>query len=193
MRRVAYSLPLMRPQRQGQRWLYRTGQFFKALLGKVSLDEMAEARQVLGHDLYPMFEELPAQYRHHMLAVYRRVRDAGCGDRHVWQAALLHDVGKYDPATRRYVSIPYRVAVVVLAVVPQGRHFLRGVSAHGSVRPVGWFYPFYLNRTHAQLGAERASRYGAHPEVIELVANHHNHAGNSNKALAALQAADERS
>ena len=60
---------------------------------------MAEARRVLGPRLHELFAAMPGQYRRHMLAVYRRVREAGCDDPRVWQAALLHDAGKYDPAT----------------------------------------------------------------------------------------------
>src|SRR6476660_1044335 len=98
-----------------QRWLYRSTQFFAALLGRVSETDMAEARSVLGPDLYEVFAALPGQYRLHMLAVYRRVREAGCADPDTWKAALLHDAGKYDPESRRYVSLPYRVIIVLLA------------------------------------------------------------------------------
>src|SRR4051812_39613928 len=95
-------------------WLYRSRQFFSALLGRVSVEEMQEARSVLGPELYTLFEALPGQYRHHMLAVYRRVKRSGCDNINVWRAALLHDAGKYDPESGAYVRLPYRVVVVLL-------------------------------------------------------------------------------
>ena len=86
---------------------------------------MAEARRVLGPRLYELFAAMPGQYRRHMLAVYRRVRQAGCDDPHVCQAALLHDAGKYDPATGKSVGLAYRVAIVLLEATRPGRRVLR--------------------------------------------------------------------
>src|SRR5438105_2170011 len=106
------------------RWAYRSRQFFGALLGRVSEEDMAKARRVLGPGLYELFAQMPGQYRWHMLAVYRRVREGGCEDRHVWQAALLHDSGKHDPASGRYVSLLYRVAIVLLEAMPYGTSLL---------------------------------------------------------------------
>lgn len=181
--------------------LYRGRQFFAALLGRVDTAGMAEARRVLGPDLYSIYEAMPGQYRLHMLAVYRRVRESGCADRDAWQAALLHDSGKYDPESGRYVTIPYRVALVLLEAAGPGRVLLgrlssppdQGLSA-GRVlaRRMGWRYPFYLLAQHAELGARLASQHGAGQTVVRLVANHHRRHHND-ALLAALQAADDRS
>lgn len=181
------------------RWVYRSRQFFAAM-GHVPSEDMAEAREVLGPRLYKVFAALPGQYQLHMLRVCRRVREAGCADREVWQAALLHDSGKYDPATGRYVSLPYRVAFVLLEAAPTGRRLLKRLSSEGSggggsrgtARRMGWRYPFYLNRHHARLGALLAARHGASQNVVRLVAQHHYHRPDDQQ-LAALQAADERS
>ena len=176
--------------------LYRSTQFFSALLGKVSQADMAEARDVLGPELYEMFAALPGQYRHHMLTVYRRVREVGCADPDVWKAALLHDAGKHDSESGRYVSLPYRVAIVLLAAIPNGRRLLARLAEPGAMgataRAMGLRYPFYLSGYHARLGAERAERHGASASVAALIANHHSHK-HQNPPLAALQAADEAS
>lgn len=178
------------------RWLYRSRQFFAALLGRVSEDDRAEAISVLGPRLYEVFAAMPGQYRHHMVTVYRRVREAGCEDVNVWQAALLHDAGKYDPASRKSVSLPYRVAIVLLKAAGPGSSVLeRLAGGRGSViwgRGSGWRHPFYLSRHHAALGAELAARHGAESEVVRLIAHHHKHPA-PDPALAALQAADEKS
>jgi hypothetical protein len=136
-----------------------------------------------------------------MVRVYLKAREMGCEDRNVLQAALLHDSGKYDPDTGRYVSIPYRVAVVLLVATAPGRRLMRrledgGAQATGEVvaRRMGWRYPFYLHRHHARLGAEKAAAHGASPEVVSLVAGHHDHdRARHDMAVAALQAADGES
>ncbi len=173
------------------RWFYRSTQFFSALVGGVSERDMEDARRALGPELYKVFAALPGQYRRHMLAVYRRVRHAGCNGQQVWQAALLHDAGKYDPASRRYVSLPYRVIIVLLAATAPGRRLL-ATLAEATDQKRGWRYPFYLNQRHAELGAQQAAQHGASPEVVNLIANHHNHE-DENQELKVLQAADEES
>lgn len=152
---------------------------------------------MLGPNLYPVFTAMPGQYRVHALAVYRRVRDRGCHDTHVWQAALLHDAGKYDPATGRSVTTMHRALIVLLKLTPTGKRLLDrlGSSAFAKKRhglPSYCLYPFYLSKHHASLGAERAARQGAAPEVVRLIADHHVYEGQS-EGLLALQAADEQS
>ena len=84
---------------------YRSRQLLAALLGRVSRAEMAEALSVLGPAPNTVFASMPRQYRRHALAVYRRVRENGCTDLPVLQAALLHDCGKHDPVSGRYVIV----------------------------------------------------------------------------------------
>lgn len=163
-------------------------------MGKVSEREMAEARRVLGQQLYGMFAAMPTQYRRHALNVYHRVREAGCQDPHVLQAALLHDAGKHDPLTGRHVTLAHRVAIVLLRATPPGKRLLSRLAQHANPRGL-WgylFYPFYLGKHHALLAAMRATQHGAHPRVVTLIANHHRH-DHADPALAALQAADEAS
>lgn len=151
---------------------------------------MAEAQRVLGPGLYSLFSSMPEQYRLHALAVYRRVRSAGGSDPALLQAALLHDTGKYDPATGRYVTVAHRVAIVLLEAAPGGRRVLRRLAAPGRGNGV-LFYPFYLSRRHAALGARLAARHGASREVVRLIAGHHGRG--DDPALKLLQSADEES
>jgi hypothetical protein len=173
------------------RWVYRSRQFFGALFGRVSDAEMAEARRVLGTGLYAMFAGLPQQYRRHGLTVYRRVVEMGCEDLAVQQAALLHDAGKYDPISGRYVTIFHRVSVVLLEALPGGKPLLRRLSRSGRRRDFV-LYPFYLSRCHPTLGAKLAARHGASDEVVVLIAGHHRRSGQSSQMLM-LQTADEKS
>lgn len=154
---------------------------------------MAEARHVLGPSLYSIFASMPGQYRRHALAVYRRVRASGCGDPHILQAALLHDAGKYDPVSGRYVTIPHRVVIVLLKVTPMGKRLLRKLARPS---PQGVFglllYPFYLSQHHAEMGARLAAERDAPQEVVELIAHHHRH-DHISAGLRTLQVADEES
>jgi hypothetical protein len=172
------------------RWLYRSRQFFGAAFARVTEEDMAEARGVLGPDLYGIFSAMPGQYRKHALVVYRRLKAAGGSDPDLLQAALLHDAGKYDPDTGRYVTVAHRVAVVLLEALPGGKGLL------GRLARPGWgngvvFYPFYLSRRHAALGARLAAQHGASPGVVRLIAGHHGRG--DDPALKLLQAADEKS
>ena len=175
------------------RWRYRARQFVAALTARVGEEEMVGARRVLGDRLYQVFAIMPGQYRRHALYVYGRVREAGSDDPVVWQAALLHDSGKYDPASGRYVTILHRVAVVLLEAMPGGKRMLAALSRRRSPQgPSGWlFYPFYLSRHHARLGAEIAASHGASDDLVRLIARHQAAPGDDAQ-LKVLQAADDR-
>lgn len=149
---------------------------------------------MLGSTLYNLFAALPQQYRRHALTVYRHVIEAGCNDLTVRQAALLHDLGKFDPETGRYVTIIHRVAVVLLEALPFSRTLLRRLSRSNDVRGPGssLLYPFHLSRYHPALGARLAAQNGASAEVVALIAGHHKSTRQS-KHLLILQAADDNS
>ena len=181
-----------------ERWLYRSRQFFAALAGPpVSREDMAEALDVLGPQLYKIFSAMPRQYRQHSLNVYRRVRQAGCDDPVVLQAALLHDSGKFDPVSGCYVTIAHRVIVVLLGAVSPGRRLLRWLSRptrvdKGRLSLDYWRYPFYLSEQHAALGAQIAAKYGGSPKLVEIIRHHHTHVDQAPE-LRILQAADDKS
>lgn len=148
---------------------------------------------MLGPGLYRMFAPLPGQYKRHGLNVYYRAKAAGCDDPVVLQAALLHDAGKFDPYTGRYVTIVHRVAVVLLEAVPAGRSLLGRLSARTHKGIAGYLlHPFYLSKRHEELGARTAEQLGASPEVVSLIARH-SEAPGSDARLRALQAADDKS
>lgn len=178
------------------RWLYRSRQFFAALgVGaKLSREDLAEARRVLGPRLYGLFAAMPRPYRRHGWGVYRKVLAAGGSDEALLQAALLHDSGKYDPASGRHVTVPHRVVVVLLEAVPAGRTWLGWLSRKRTARGLTGYllFPFYLSKHHPRLGAQTASQYGASPELVRLIAEHQ-HYDATDDTLRRLQAADDRS
>ncbi len=178
------------------RWLYRSRQFFAAVgLGaRLNREDLAEARRVLGPSLYKLFSSMPTPYKRHGLSVYRKVLAAGGSDKVLLQAALLHDSGKYDPASGRYVTVLHRVAVVLLEATPFGRPSLERLSRERQAKGFAGYllYPFYLSKHHPRLGAEVAREHGASPELVRLIAEHQHYAA-TDEALRRLQAADDRS
>ena len=149
---------------------------------------------MLGPDLYRAFAAMPPPYKRHGLSVYRKVLSAGGSDEALLQAALLHDSGKYDPSSGRYVTVLHRVAVVLLEALPPGRPVLEWLSRERTARGLtGYlFYPFYLSKHHPRSGANTARDHGASPELVRLIAEHQ-HSDATDEALRHLQAADDRS
>ena len=173
-----------------ERLAYRPRQLLTALRGKVSSEEMADARRVLGNNLYAIFAPLPRPYRRHAINVYRRVVSAGCSDTAVLQAALLHDAGKYDPTSGHYVTVLHRISVVLLDALPGGKRLLGWLAVPR--RRDALFYPFYLSVHHPMLGAKLAASHGASDAVVSLIANHQRR-GAGSAELSVLQAADDSS
>lgn len=150
---------------------------------------------MLGPDLFGLFAAMPASYRRHGIAVYKKVRAVGDSGTDLLQAALLHDSGKFDPESGRRVTLAHRVVVVLLEAVPSGRLLLVRLSG-GGAGPRGLrgrlLYPFYLSMHHPRLGAQRAGRHGASHEVVRLIAEHQERRA-GDKPLRRLQAADGKS
>jgi hypothetical protein len=161
---------------------------------RLDREGVQEARRVLGPDLYKLFAAMPGPYKRHGLHVYRKVREAGGSGESLLQAALLHDSGKYDPASGWHVAVPHRVAVVLLEAVPLGRPALEWLSRRREARGLTGYllYPFYLSKHHPQLGAQLAARHGASPELVRLIAEHQR-PNATDEPLRLLQAADDRS
>ncbi|HXG42688.1 MAG TPA: HD domain-containing protein [Dehalococcoidia bacterium] len=154
------------------RALYRVRQFLSSLRPRLGREEVAEAGAVLGPSLFPLFMAMSPRDRRHCLDVYRRLRQAGCQDRELLMAALLHDVGK-----GQRVRLWHRVAYVLLSATAPGL-----LSRAGGGLAV--------LRDHGQLGAAMLARAGAPPAVVDLV-RRHEEAAEGEERLALLQQADD--
>lgn len=175
---------------------YRARQFFGARAAQIDPADRAAILQAaqLPAPLAALFVRMPVSYQWHALNVARHLQAAGHTDPILLQAALLHDMGKWDPASNRRVTLFVRVAIVPLIALPGGKHLLRRLSttlppAH-SPR-----FPWYLQVNHARLSATLAERGGATHEVIELIRYHDRPppalAAAQRTRLAALRAADD--
>ena len=187
-----------RSQERGPaRMIYRARQFFGAALARVDAAERAALLDAAGvpPPLAALFRRMPRPYQWHALNVARRLQMEGQTDPVLLQAALLHDMGKWDPATGGRVGLTHRVLTVLLGRVPPGRRLLRRLSS-GPPPARTWRYPWYLQRQHPALGARLAAAHGAPPAVVELIRHHEDPAPPlappQRARLRALQAADER-
>ena len=128
----------------------------------LTLTETAYVRQILTSSQATLFEALPLYERRHALNVCRTLAGGGYGnDRELLQAALLHDLGKFDPTNGRTIPIWLKVANVVL-----GRWL---VARLGAERLGSWRYLFWLQANHEKRGATLAEAVGSSPRVIALL------------------------
>jgi putative nucleotidyltransferase with HDIG domain len=130
--------------------------------------DVAWVEQVLGADLFALWNRQPNHDRRHSIAVARRVEHALAGsedaDHDRWlAAALVHDIGKVEARLGVYGRV---MATVAAAVV--GREVAeRWSSRRGVARRVG----LYLR--HPELGAISIRLAGGAPEVAAWAEAHH--------------------
>jgi hypothetical protein len=108
----------------------------------------------------------PADQRH-AVRVARAILAEGACDPDLLVAALLHDIGKVDPAGRGRVRLPHRVAKVLLGRLAPG--LLRRL---GTTRRRGPAHGLYLLADHPAIGAAWAARLGVSPRACALIAAH---------------------
>ncbi len=119
---------------------------------------------MLSPTLAGLFYHQPTNDQRHALNVYQTLRDRGYEDPALFQAALLHDVGK----TAGRIPVLYRVAIVLIRAVQPA--WMRRLA---SANPYSWRYPFHVYNQHPTRGAALAQAAGASPTVVALIAAHH--------------------
>ena len=157
----------------------RVRQFVLHLSARVDAADEARAAALLPPRARSLFLAMPVADRRHALDVAARLVSAGHADPELLAAALLHDVAK-----GRRMTLPYRVAGVVLeAVAPR---LLRRLA---SADNASWRYPFHLYLHHSDLSAEQVEAAGCSTRVAGLIRGHASPADGA--LLAALRAADD--
>lgn len=144
--------------------IYRVRQGISNLSARPRPEDEAVAAQYLSPTELRLFARMEPADRRHSLGVLRSLEKMGVRDRHILQAALLHDVGK----SRRPISIFHRtLAVILRAVFGQIPSFFTWVG-----RESLWG-PFYVLENHPRLSAAILVRAGCEERVWRLAEMHH--------------------
>lgn len=160
--------------------LYRARQVLWALRPHVTADELAEAESLLGAKLFEAFCAMDDGDKRHCIDVFSAARNAGCEDRAVLTAALIHDCGKASSREDGRIRLWHRIAYVALTTLSPG------LVARMARRPGG----MRLLHQHPERGLEIASALGAPADVLELMRRMEDK-GDSDERVRLLQAADD--
>jgi putative nucleotidyltransferase with HDIG domain len=167
--------------------LYRVQQFVRAAGSWIRPDDAdtALAARYLPPEAVKLFLAMSRYDRQHALKVAQSLVGQGHTERDLLAAALLHDAGKTVTQEGR-VRLWHRVAVVLMHV--SWPDLLERLARGGRQ---GWRRPFYVQLTHAAIGAEAAEQAGCSEVTVDLIRRHEDAPGQThNPLLAALQAAD---
>lgn len=165
---------------------YRVRQFALALGASLTRETVDGLEQYLTPPQIDLFCSMSPIDQHHCLSVFRALQRVGESDAPLLQAALLHDVGKAEGRLQIWHRV---IAVLAKAIAPALWERIGG-------QPGTWWYPLYVHKEHAGLGAEMARKAGCSAEVVWLIAHHEGQPAEpqtqktQNRMLAALQAAD---
>ncbi|MEI6043801.1 MAG: HD domain-containing protein [Chloroflexota bacterium] len=150
--------------------------------------EIAFVRDLLNEKQATLYFSLVLYEQRHALNVCQTLVRGGFGnDRDLLQAALLHDLGKRDPQTGRY--IPLWGKCVSVALLSLGGPKL--VARCASPNPQSWRYLFYLQNKHEERSAQLALEAGSNQKVVGLVGDCPRLLQQGDTAAKALQWADD--
>ena len=144
---------------------YRIRQFKQAVLAPALTEtELAEIRAILADNEFALFLQFDRGEQWHSYQVLRTLRAAGHVQPELWQAALLHDVGK----TKSPLSVWERSLIVLLEKMMPAQTAVWGKGATGQ----RWQRPFVVKAQHPAWGAEMAEAAGSSDLVINLIRRH---------------------
>ena len=128
------------------------------------------------------FHSMPESDQIHHSCVARRLLDDGLTDPDLIQAALLHDIGKFEDG--RGPNIADRTLMVLIgSVAPR-------TLGRMTARRHWWNRGLFLAAHHAEIGCEMASQLGCSERTQQLIGNHGYRSSTGDALLQALQRAD---
>jgi len=135
-----------------------------------------------------LFRQMQPSEQRHAIQTLEQLKEAGQSDPDLLAAALLHDTGK----------VLYPLSLIDRVIIVLGKRFFRQRARRWSEgTPSGLHRPFVVASQHPEWGAKLAEQAGASSQTVELIRHHQdpscpNPGTNSDRLLAALQAADDR-
>lgn len=150
--------------------VYRSWQFWQALLASPSVDELEFVHTILTPQEYNLFVQMHSGEQAHSLKVMHRLIKNNHRDPDLLAAALLHDIGKINQP----LNLWERVWLVLGNTFFPGlvSRWLRNsgmdVKSMDKYRRV-----FVIHRLHPEWGARLAQEAGAKPLCVNLIRRHH--------------------
>jgi HD domain len=165
----------------------RLRQGFRALFAWAQPVDVALAATILPPQLLLLFQRMRRSEQQHSLNVLRTLQAQGESDPALLAAALIHDLGKSQVPFYLWDRV---IVVLVKAAAPEL------AKRWGQAAPVGWQRPFAVSLQHPGWGAEMASKAGADPLLVQLIAEHQQRLGSPPRnhveaLLLLLQRADD--
>lgn len=139
--------------------MHRVGQFVAHVRARVTPDEEAAAREILGERAWPLFAAMPVADRRHALDVVERLRADAWEDPDLLTAALLHDAAK-----GHRMRLWHRIGGVLLGAISPS--LLARVASEDSR---SWRHPFHLYLHHDRLSADLAEAAGCSPRSVAFL------------------------
>lgn len=153
--------------------------------------EIEYLQSILTPAQFSLFKALPLYEKGHALNVCRTLTSAGYGyDLDLLQASLLHDLGKFDPATGQAIPIWVKVANVAAGTIA-GPFYRSWRDRQGQAKPGQWRYYFWLQAAHEERGAELVQKAGGNSRVAALVGQCKRLEQRGDRAALALSWADD--
>lgn len=175
------------------RLLYRTRQFWQALLTSPTPEDLELAAAWLSGAQLALFQAMQPSEQAHSARVARALLDQGVEDPDLLTAALLHDAGKSRCPLR-----PWERAAIVIAraICPD---CAERWGRAGSGTDYRWRKPFVVAAQHPAWGEQIALAAGVTPRAAALIRRHQEllpppggeRGGEDDKSLRALQAFDD--
>jgi hypothetical protein len=147
--------------------IYRIRQFSCSITAKpLNQAEKAYILAILTPSQATLFFALATYEQRHALNVCQTLCAGGHGtDKELLQAALLHDLGKFDPQSGRAIPVWGKVVNVLFSLL-KAKALLRNLA---SPEPSSWRYVFWLQLNHEKRGARMALKAGSSKRVVALI------------------------
>lgn len=170
----------------------RARQFVRSTQARpLDAPELDYLQRVLTPAQFSLFKALPLYEQRHALNVCRTLAGAGFGyDLDLLQASLLHDLGKFDPATGQAIPVWVKVANVAAGKMA-GPLYRNWRERQNRALPGDWRYYFWLQAAHEAKGAAIAVEAGGGPRVAALIGECKKLRQQGDRAALALEWADD--